>query len=87
MFLRWRREPDNLRLRHFYVELRNLTVAKIRSSKIEYKLGFFQKLNEMNLSNSKSWWHTCKTLMEKKHVINSPLSINGELISSNLKKS
>ena len=37
MFHRWRREPDNLRLRHFYVALRNFTVAKIRSSKIEYE--------------------------------------------------
>ena len=86
MFHRWRREPDNLRLCHFYVELRNFTVAKIRSSKIDYELGLFQKLNEINLSNSKSWWHTCKALMSKKPVINSPLSINGELISDNLKK-
>ena len=86
MFHRWRQEPDNLRLRHFYVELRNLTVAKIRSSKIEYELGLFQKLNDINLGNSKSWWHTCKTLMDKKHIINSPLSIKGELISDNLKK-
>ena len=51
-----------------------------------YEIGLFQKLNEINLSNSKSWWHTCITLMNKKPVINSPLSINGELISDNLKK-
>ena len=37
-----------------YVELRNLTVAKIRSSEIEYELGLFKKLNDINLSNSKS---------------------------------
>ena len=66
-------------------EISLYTVAKIRSSKIKYELGLFQKLNEINLSNSKSWWHTRKTIMEKKHIINSPLSINGELID-NLKK-
>ena len=42
MFNSWYREPDNLRLRHLYVKL--LTVAKIRSSKIEYELGLFQKV-------------------------------------------
>ena len=31
-----RQEPDNLWLRHIYVEPRNLTVANIRSSKVEY---------------------------------------------------
>ena len=84
MFHRWRREPDNLRLRHFYVELRNFMLQKQGHPKLSTNL--FQKLNEINLSNSKSWWHTCKTLMNKKPVINSPLSINGELISDNLKK-
>ena len=54
MFNQWRREPDNLKLRHFYAELRNLIVAKIRSPKIEYELGLFQELNGINLSNTKS---------------------------------
>ena len=86
MFRRWRREPDNLGLRHLYGELRNLTVAKMRSSKIKYDLGLFKKLNDKNLGNSKSWWQTCKPKMDKKYIINSPVSINRGFISENLKK-